>query len=392
MNRLLLAVFAACLAFGALPSSLYGVDDTTPPTLTVPGDITTPATSAAGATVTFTATATDDVDPSPVVACNPSSGSTFVIGTTAVNCTATDAANNQSQGSFNVTVSPFAAPPGDTTDPTLSLPSDITAPATTSAGATGSFTVTATDDTDPNPVVVCNPSSGSTFVIGTTPVGCTATDASNNQAHGGFNVTVTPLAPAPDTAGPVFSGVPGTITVQANGPGGSVVNYVQPTASDEVDGPAIVTCTPTSGSLFPLGTTTVSCSASDNHGNSNGASFAVVVADKTPPTLIVPIDSAAYAESPTGLSAGGYGLRQFLAAAHASDLVDPRPRISNDAGEFLTVGVHTITFSAVDASGNAVSAAAGFQGRPPPPSRTPPLPLPPERKAPPHGTGLQATS
>ena len=62
--------------------------------------------------------------------------------------------------------------------------------AATSGGFDVFFVVTATDDTDPQPVVACVPPSGSTFAIGTTTVGCTARDASGNVARGSFDVTV----------------------------------------------------------------------------------------------------------------------------------------------------------------------------------------------------------
>jgi serine protease len=78
--------------------------DTTPPVLTVPGPLTVNATSPQGAVVTFSATATDDVDPSPTVTCAPTSGSVFPIGTTSVSCTARDDAGNSTSGSFTVTV------------------------------------------------------------------------------------------------------------------------------------------------------------------------------------------------------------------------------------------------------------------------------------------------
>ena len=45
--------------------------DTTPPTLTLPADITTPATGPAGAAVTFSASATDNVDATVSVICSP---------------------------------------------------------------------------------------------------------------------------------------------------------------------------------------------------------------------------------------------------------------------------------------------------------------------------------
>ena len=70
--------------------------------------------------------------------------------------------------------------------------------------------------------------------------------------------------------------VPGDITVDATGPNGAVVSYAA-SAVDDVDGSVPVTCVPPSGSTFPIGTTTVSCDASDAAGNSANASFNVHV-------------------------------------------------------------------------------------------------------------------
>ena len=78
--------------------------DKTPPVLTVPSKITANATSPAGAVVTYSVTATDNLDPNPIVSCTPASGSTFPIGTTTVNCNASDAAGNSSTASFQVQV------------------------------------------------------------------------------------------------------------------------------------------------------------------------------------------------------------------------------------------------------------------------------------------------
>jgi hypothetical protein len=75
-----------------------------PPVITVPDTITVPATGPEGATVTYTAAATDDVDGPLVPSCEPPSGSVFAIGTTTVTCTATDAAGNEASESFEVVV------------------------------------------------------------------------------------------------------------------------------------------------------------------------------------------------------------------------------------------------------------------------------------------------
>lgn len=80
------------------------VIDETAPTIFIPADISTPATSAAGATVTYSVTALDAVDGDLIPDCLPPSGSTFPIGTTTVSCTVTDLDGNQAEASFQVSV------------------------------------------------------------------------------------------------------------------------------------------------------------------------------------------------------------------------------------------------------------------------------------------------
>jgi TolB protein len=77
---------------------------------------------------------------------------------------------------------------------------------------------------------------------------------------------------ASDTTPPLIE-VPSAITGNATSPGGGVVHYdVSATDPDDV---ASVNCVPASGSTFPIGTTTVTCLASDTHGNTSSASFPV---------------------------------------------------------------------------------------------------------------------
>ncbi len=108
--------FVSGLGFGGddlLFTQLVTTPDCTPPVLTVPGTITVNATSPAGAAVSYTVTATDNVDPSPVVVCAPPSGSTFPIGATTVTCTATDASGNSATASFVVIVTGASSQLGD---------------------------------------------------------------------------------------------------------------------------------------------------------------------------------------------------------------------------------------------------------------------------------------
>jgi hypothetical protein len=152
--------------------------DSGAPVVTVPADI---VVSSANPVVTFTVTAHDVIDGDVTVSCTPASGSTFEIGSTEVVCLAYDSQANVGTGTFTVTVS---------AGPVLTLPADITAEATSPAGAAVSYTVTATD----NATIVCTPASGSTFALGTTTVDCTAT-ASTGSTSGSFHVTVVDTTP-----------------------------------------------------------------------------------------------------------------------------------------------------------------------------------------------------
>lgn len=161
---------------------------------------------------------------------------------------------------------------GDTKPPSLSLPNSVTREAQNSAGAVVGYFASATDAIDGPVPIFCNPQPNSLFPLGTTTVTCRATDSSGNTAEGSFPVLVR------DTR-PPFLSVPGGITEQADDSSGAIVNYFV-SAFDQVDGPRPVSCTPASGSLFPVGTTSVQCSASDTRGNAASRSFTVTV---TPP-------------------------------------------------------------------------------------------------------------
>jgi hypothetical protein len=78
--------------------------DTTPPVVTVPADVAVDATSPKGAAVSYSASAKDDHDASPSLACTPASGSVFPIGDTTVACKATDTAGNSATARFRVHV------------------------------------------------------------------------------------------------------------------------------------------------------------------------------------------------------------------------------------------------------------------------------------------------
>ncbi len=66
-------------------------------------------------------------------------------------------------------------------------------------------------------------------------------------------------------------------TAVATSENGTSVTFTAPTATDIVDGTVTATCDKASGSTFPLGTTTVTCSATDKAGNTDTKSFKITV-------------------------------------------------------------------------------------------------------------------
>jgi hypothetical protein len=102
-----------------------------------------------------------------------------------------------------------------------------------------------------------------------------ALDSGYNPAGLIYRIDVTYSLGVADTTAPELS-VPGSFSVNATGPDGAVVEYTA-TAIDAVDGAVTPVCQPGSGTLFPIGTTTVSCTATDTSGNGGSASFDVTV-------------------------------------------------------------------------------------------------------------------
>ena len=77
-----------------------------------------------------------------------------------------------------------------------------------------------------------------------------------------------------DTIAPTI--LAGTIRVNADSATGAVVNYLVG-VQDAVDPSPSLNCQPPSGNLFPIGTTTVTCAATDASGNRSERSFRVIV-------------------------------------------------------------------------------------------------------------------
>jgi hypothetical protein len=305
-----------------------------PPTIQAPTLISVEATGPSGAVATFEVTAADDQGNVVPVSCLPESGSLFALGQSTVTCIATDTHNLSKSETFTVEVV-------DTTPPTLHLPGNAAIDATAPAGAAYTYSATAADLVDGPVAVSCTRDSGAVFVVGTTTVSCTAIDVHSNSAAGSFTVTVVLV----DHVAPVVS-VPGTMTAEAVGPAGAPVTFAA-SATDNLDPSVGVTCAPASKSTFPLGATTVTCQATDAHGNAGTASFIVTVVDTTAPAVSVPPNQT--------LQANGAAGAAFPFTATAADVVDGAiaPVCSPPSGFVFPVGTTPVTCTASDSHGNA---------------------------------------
>lgn len=156
--------------------------------------------------------------------------------------------------------------------------------------ATVSWNASVTDPGAPITAYTVTASDGHTCAWAGGPLSCTVTGltaggtytftvtAKNSGGTGDPSAASAPVTlPVPDTTPPVLSGVPLDRTVTAASVAGAGVTYQAPTALDAVDGPRPVVCAPASGTTFPLGTTTVTCTAADTHGNTATATFTITV-------------------------------------------------------------------------------------------------------------------
>jgi hypothetical protein len=173
--------------------------------------------------------------------------------------------------------------PPDTRPPVIDEPWRWEIAETTGIGTIVNFTRTATDDRDPNPVVACDPPSGSYFELGLNYTYCTATDNAGNSSD---PVQITILVIGPDTTPPDIFNAP-DISVPATDPSGAMVDlWVM--ASDDRGGEPSLSCTsgvgniaPKGSNLFPINPTGVStevaCTAADAAGNTANKTFTVHV-------------------------------------------------------------------------------------------------------------------
>lgn len=255
-----------------------------PPTIAAPADLNLTTGSGATSCGLFVSDATlgsavadDNCPGETVVRTGVPAGNMFPVGETTITYTATDASGNTAFDTQKVTVT-------DNTPPTISAPADVTL--YTGAGATSCGVTVAdldatlgtatTGDNCPGAITVARGGvpAGNTFPLGDTTVSYTATDANGNSS-----APVTQKVTVVDNTPPTIS-CPANVTINLplNSTANSMaVTYAAATASDNCPGSVGITYSQDSGTVFPVGPTTVTATATDAHGNTSSCTFVVTV-------------------------------------------------------------------------------------------------------------------
>jgi hypothetical protein len=154
------------------------------------------------------------------------------------------------------------------------------------------------------------------------------------------------LVPAASAVPPTIT-VPQPMTVEATGFDGARVTYT-PTAVDAAGNSVPVSCQPPSGSIFPFGTRTVTCTATAQ-GETATERFDVTVVDTSPPALTVPANKSLRTRSRTGIP--------VFFTATALDTVDGTVAATCNprSGSVFPAGTKVVRCTAGDRRGNVAT-------------------------------------
>jgi len=308
------------------------VVDTTPPKLIIPSTKTVEAKGTSGNVVDYgTATASDQVG---VTSLSNDAPETFPFGLTSITWAASDAAGNNVTAIQQISVV-------DTTVPTITPPLDIVAEAQSMNNNTVSLVEP--EVSDAVGVKSITNDAPSFFSLGDTIVTWTATDTSGNSANATQKVSII------DTTHPSIVPV-SDVTLEASSASENQVSLVPPSAKDSVSD---VKITHNGPSLFPLGETIITWTATDAAGNSATLNQKITIIDTTPPKLVLPENII--------IDATGLETLVSIGSANSTDLTDAAPSMTNDAPQAFPLGQTLVTWAATDSLGNEVSATQAIE-------------------------------
>jgi len=270
--------------------------------------------------------ASDDVE---VISITNDAPEVFPLGETIVTWTATDSSGNSASDSQQISVI-------DTTTPSIIAPNDIQVEIYDKLGVEIDTGIPTSDDVIDSQPTVTN-DAPEVFPLGETIVIWTATDSSGNSASATQSITII------DTTLPTITS-PVDVEVEATSMENNLVEFGFAEASDQVEISTITNDAPT---VFPLGETIVTWTATDSSGNSASATQTITVVDTTAPVITTPQNIIVDAVNTETLLEIGL--------ATIDDIIDDSPIITNDAPTVFPLGETIVTWTATDKFGNTSS-------------------------------------
>jgi len=323
------------------------VTDNENPTITAPANIAVSndaGVCAATVNIGLPVTA-DNCGVASVVNDHPSAS--YPVGTTVVTWTVTDIHGNTNTTTQSVTVT-------DNENPTITAPAAIAV--NNDAGVCGATVNIGTPVTGDNcGVASVTNNAPALFPVGTTTVTWTVTDNHGNKSTATQTITVT------DNEKPTIS--IGSVNVNNDlGACGATVNIGTPVTTDNCGVAGVVNDHPSA--TYPVGTTIVTWTVTDIHGNTNTTTQTVVVTDNELPVIANP-SAQVFCANANGSS------NYTIAAATATDNcgvatvsyavtgATTRTGTGYDASGVFNIGVSTITWTVTDIHGNVSTGTTG---------------------------------
>ncbi len=266
---------------------------------------------------------------------NPAAGTT-ISANTPISIVATDEAGNSVSCNFQVNLS-------DTTDPTAVCPPDTSLVLSSSCDytipdLTGEVTGLDNCTAAASLTISQSPAAGTTGT-GTTTITMTVSDQQGNSTTCQFNAVPN------DTTPPTIS-CPGDISENAGSACSiAVPNYIpQVIALDNCAGVNIFQ-SPAAGTSLPVGLHTLTMTTTDQAGNSASCAFELTIIENQDPTINCPADITTC--NPQVSFSDATGSDNCLFSIIRND------GLSFQSGDFFPVGTTTLSYLAVDSSGNS---------------------------------------
>ena len=308
----------------ASDSQQISVIDTTTPSIIVPSEIQVEIYDKLGVEIDIGIPSSDDViDSQPTI--TNDAPQVFPLGETVVTWTATDFSGNSASATQTITVV-------DTTSPVLIAPRSIVQEAINHEA--NPVRIGISESTDIMDITSITNDAPEVFPLGETIVTWIATDSSGNSASATQSIIII------DTTLPTIMS-PVDVEVEATSMENNLVEFGFAEASDQVEISTITNDAPT---VFPLGETIVTWTATDSSGNSASATQTITVVDTIAP-VVENLDSLTFEAAAQNANLVEIPL---ITAFDNTEIIS----ITNDAPVLFEFGTTIINWSVVDIIGN----------------------------------------